>query len=126
MKKKENTTYCYQCKKDLRSEEGKNFGQKFNRKFSPKMLQPDYTCVGIVLNNGERIVGYVTPICMNCKDVLVYEDNQAAKDQIKEHLLYMLNKYATGPKGFLNKDIKIETITDLTQELKEQGVIACQ
>jgi len=99
-------------------------GGKIASDAGPVIPSDDYTNIDAHLTDGKRIVAYATPICKSCLKVIF--NDLPKQEYLRKRLIGMLQKYDSGPKGFVSEDLAISGLYDLTNELLENGVISCQ
>jgi hypothetical protein len=66
------------------------------------------------------------PVCVYCLEQLLKDKNEETKINFVNKVIEMNQKYDCGPKGFLEKQLQLVDLRDLTEELIKAGIIPCQ
>ncbi len=116
---------CYVCSKSIFTNAPFPGGGRPTSLGDEVIPTEDYSSVGVCLANekGEK-VDYSTPVCKDCKDIVIDELNDLQRQVLKDKLIAEIRKHDFGPRYLSDsKSISLVSITDLTNELKENEVI---
>lgn len=87
----------------------------------------NYRMIDVLLSDGERTVAYATPVCVYCLEQLL-KKKECDEDffRFTDRVIEMNRKYDCGPRDFLNKELSVIELRDLTEQLIKEGIIQCQ
>ena len=115
-------TKCYLCKTEITERPEKGHDGYTDTHGNKVVPTPDYRCVGVVLSNGKDMVDYCTPVCRTCLAVVTRGEYW---EDLKNNLLAEIKIHNFGPPHFMkkNQNFSVLSVKDLTEELRENGII---
>lgn len=114
---------CYSCDKQILSisKEG-----KMTAEGNCVVHALDYRMIDAHLSNCKQIMAYATPVCARCLADLLRDSDEEAKENFKKRVISENKKYNCGPMDFLEDDLKLVNLLDMTEDLIREGIITCQ